>query len=230
MKIEGKSFQVIGIIKRIGTGFLGALDSAVFMPAESARETMKHFQGNDKITRIYVRAAPGENINRLAEEITASLAEERGVPADEPDFTVRTPEKMSQQVGLITGALALFLGGVAAISLVVGGIGIANTLFMSVMERTREIGILKAVGASNWSILEIFLFEAGIIGMAGGFIGVGVGLLACLVLNAFGVPSKVSFELVVFAVGFSFFVGLVSGYFPAARAARLKPAEALRYE
>jgi len=146
------------------------------------------------------------------------------------DFTVYTPATTSNLVGGILATLNLFLGGLAGIALVVGGVGIANTMFMAVTERTREIGVLKALGARNNDILEIFIIESGLIGLMGGAIGCAIGFSLSVVMNLFGVPSNVDITLVSWAILFSFIIGVVSGFFPAALAARLEPVEALRYE
>jgi putative ABC transport system permease protein len=141
------------------------------------------------------------------------------------------------------GTMDLFLAGIAAISLLVGAIGIANTMFMSVMERTRQIGILKALGATDSEIMKLFLLESAMIGFIGGLIGVFLGFIASGAISELGVRmigtgvrgiengiTVITPELVFFAVGFSVVIGIVSGLFPARRAARLQPVEALRYE
>ncbi len=135
-----------------------------------------------------------------------------------------------KSVGQITDLLSVFLGGIASISLVVGGVGVANTMFMAVIERTKEIGIMKSVGASSGAILETFLIESALIGFGGGVIGIIVGVVFAFAASLFGVPVVVPLELVVGTAAFSLLVGLVSGYVPARNAAKLQPVEALRFE
>lgn len=166
----------------------------------------------------------------VADEITLELRSAHRVSEDTQDFTLITSDFINQQVGAITTLLTLFLGGIASISLLVGGVGVANTMFMAVMERTREIGVLKAIGASRADILEIFLLEASLIGLVGGALGILFGASIAAIASAFGVSASVSPELVLFALFFSVTVGLVSGYIPAKRASELPPVEALRYE
>jgi len=143
---------------------------------------------------------------------------------------------LAGQISTITGTLSFVLGGIAGIALLVAGIGIANTMYMAILERTKEIGIMKAIGATNRNILEIFLIEAAIIGLAGGAIGVGLGTVMSkilgLALESYGMPLKtvVTLQLALIGLGFSVVVGVVSGFMPARKAARLNPIEALRYE
>jgi putative ABC transport system permease protein len=130
----------------------------------------------------------------------------------------------------VTETLSIFLGGIASISLLVGGIGVANTMFMSVLEQTRYIGLLKALGMKNRNVLILFLFEAGIIGLVGGIFGVALSLGVSTLLGSLGIPSLITIDLVLLGLSFSVLVGLVSGLVPARNAAYLQPIDALRYE
>ena len=148
-----------------------------------------------------------------------------------------TYSDISKQIGVVMGALSGFLAGIAGISLLVGGVGVMNTMYTSVLERTREIGVLKAVGAKRSHILTIFLIESGLMGLVGGMIGIVLGLglsgvAALVITRLFNVHliSVVSPAVILGTLFLSFFLGAIAGYFPARRAAKLPPVEALRYE
>lgn len=227
--IGGKNFRVVGILEKKG-GLGAAMSSMVAMPIEDAREILGTQRLSNQVDEIGVKVTEGYDAEEVGEQIKAKLRQLHHVKEGEEDFRVMTPESIAQTVNTITSTLELFLSGIAGIAILVGGIGIANTMFMSVMERTREIGILKAIGATDRTIIEIFLLEAGIIGFAGGVLGLALAALATLMLNYFGVPTDISVELAVFALLFSVLVGIVAGFFPAKRAAELVPVDALRYE
>ena len=228
--IAGQKYRVIGIMKPSGSALGGGYDSDIYMPLQDARDILGTSVGSKEVTVIWARTQKGADAEVVADRLDERLAAKRKVREDDKDYMVLTSQSIMDQIGVITGLLATFLGGVAAISLLVGGIGIANTMFMSVMERTREIGILKAIGARRAMIMEIFVMEAGIIGLGGGLIGIALGVLISAGLGAVGVPSKVTFELCAFALLFSVGVGMVAGYFPARRASELQAVDALREE
>ena len=227
LSINGHPFKVKGIIKEGGGA--SPYDSIIYIDKDAAQALVGE-AGSRKIDRIIVIGRDGANMQKLEEKVNAELIKRHKVRKDEKDFSTITSETISKGIAQITGLLSIFLGGIAAISLIVGAIGIANAMFTSVIERTKEIGILKAIGASNGEIQEIFIIESGLIGLVGGGIGILIGVVISLALNQFGVPSLISLPLLAFAIFFSILVGIVSGYFPAKRAARLQPVDALRYE
>ncbi|VVB58475.1 MacB-like periplasmic core domain protein [Candidatus Anstonella stagnisolia] len=227
--IGGKSYRVIGIMKATG-GTLDDTDTTIYAPIDDVREVLGNQLAKDEIHGIYIIANSEYNAEEVAQEIKSTLRARRGLLEGNEDFSVITSAFISEQLGIITGLLTAFLGGIAAISLVVGGVTIANTMFMAVLERYSEIGILKAVGARKPDILKIFLFESGIIGIVGGAIGIVVGLVLIEILSFFGVPVSPSAELAGFCLLFSFLIGIVAGYFPAKNAAEMVPIEALRTE
>jgi putative ABC transport system permease protein len=229
IKIGNTTFRVVGITKK-STGLAATTGSMVAMPLDDAREFLGNQRLPNQVDEIGVLVADGYDTDKVGEQIGIKMRQLHHVSEDKEDFTVMTPSFIAERVNMITGTLELFLSGIAGIALLVGGIGIANTMFMSVMERTKEIGVLKAIGASDATVLEIFLLEAGIIGMVGGALGLVLAALATLALNYFGVPTEISPELAFFGLFFSMAVGVVAGFFPARRAAKLLPVEALRYE
>jgi len=227
--LNNASFRVVGILSK-GSGLSSAIDSVLMTDPPSLMATLGRSKTVISYDEIDVKVEPGADPNEVGAAITERLRNLHHVTEDTQDFTVITPDLVSGIVGGILTTLNLFLGGLASIALVVGGVGIANTMFMAVTERTREIGILKAIGARNRDILEIFMFESGMIGLAGGLAGCLIGFTLSYVLNQFGVPSKVDLPLVALALSFSIGVGIVSGIYPARHASRLPPVEALRYE
>ncbi len=229
LNIQGKDFKVKGIFKKVGD-ISGDFDDAIYIDIKAARELQGSTFEKNRVLSIFVLADKDADISKIAEQANQKLLDRHHVTEENKDFNVMTADDMLAQVGSITALLSLFLTGIAAISLLVGGIGIANTMFTSVVERTQEIGILKSVGASTNSILQIFLVESALIGFIGGLLGVAFGVAAMLVLQNFGVPIDLRFEVLAFALFFAVIVGTVSGYFPARQAACLQPLEALRRE
>ncbi|MFH1199912.1 MAG: ABC transporter permease [Candidatus Micrarchaeota archaeon] len=227
--INGKAFRVRGIIKKAGD-VGGDFDEGIYADPRAIRNLLGGKYNPGTVFAILAITEKNADVAPIAKRIDFEIQKSHKVTEDEKDYSVMTAQSMAASVGMITGLLSLFLGGVAAIALVVGGVGVANSMFTSVLERTREIGILKAVGAPQSAIMEIFLYEAAMIGIVGGILGVLFGLGVSWSLGQFGVPSAVSAELLAFAMVFSIAVGVVSGYVPARNASRLAPVDALRYE
>jgi putative ABC transport system permease protein len=227
--IGGLPFQVIGILQaKGGTGFADP-DDQVMVPVGVVQ---KYFVGGTSVRSIGVSVTSPEEMTAASGEITALLTERHGVTATgTTDFSVFNQTQLLETASSIAGTLALLLGGIASISLVVGGIGIMNIMLVSVRERTREIGIRKAIGARGRDILAQFLVEALTLSLLGGLIGIAVGLAASAVIGQLaGWGFAFNPATIAVAVLFSLAVGVVFGVWPARQAARLDPITALRYE
>jgi len=231
LKIKNKSFEVVGIFKEIGAP---DDDYAIYIPMDIAREI---FDEPTDVTTIFVQIKDGLEITDVVEDIEKRLRDARDEKIGEETFQVFTSEQLLEQFGVILGMISLVLIGIASISLLVGGVGIANSMYTSVLERTREIGIMKAIGARNSDIMLILLAEAGLLGLFGGMIGCFLGIafakgaefyMSQTMFTMF--HASVTPELILLGLGFSFVIGCLSGFFPARRAAKLQPVEALRYE
>ena len=230
--IEDVKFKVVGILGSAGNPID---DGLLYVPKETLKELLNV---EDEESQILVKTASGFDPENVAETIERKLRNSRGEKEDQETFTVRTSEQLLESFQNIFGIIQAVLVGIAAISLVVGGVGIMNTMYTAVIERTKEIGTMKAIGARNSHILLIFLFESGLLGIVGGAIGVIIGFglgkgaeyLATVSLGTSLLQAVFPFYLIAGALLFSFLIGTLSGILPALQAAKLKPAEALRYE
>jgi putative ABC transport system permease protein len=238
IKIQQAPYRVIGVMQaKGGTGFMGASqDDVLFIPLTTAQERLLGGRtargGSHLVTVIYVSAIDDKSVDSAISEMTLILRQRHKIgPDKEDDFTIMSQQDILGVVNQVTGILTLFLGAIAAISLLVGGIGIMNIMLVSVTERTREIGIRKAVGARRRDILLQFLIEAIVLSVIGGLAGILFGVSVAKLVELSGVlTTLVSLDSVLLAVGFSVAVGLFFGLYPAMRAARLNPIDALRYE
>ncbi|MBU0952944.1 MAG: ABC transporter permease [Nanoarchaeota archaeon] len=223
--IDEKVFRIVGILEGQGR--------SVYMPMFAARGLLdKSMSEYDSIT---VKVIDAELVEELSAEIEQKLLLSHHVTEAKKDFTITSAQALQSQISSITGTFTMFLAGIAAVSLLVGAVGIANTMFTSVLEKTRDIGILKAIGARNADILSIFLINAGLVGLVGGGIGVILGyvvsgMLPLVLPFGNGAAPIVSVEIVLLALGVSFGIGIVTGLIPAYRASKMKPVDALRYE
>ena len=226
--IGGLPFDLIGIMQpKGGTGF-NSPDDEVLVPVSTAREL---FVGTNSVRSVGVSAVSADQIDTVSAEITALLEQRHGITNGVDDFSISTQAQLLGTVSSVSDVLTLLLAGIASISLLVGGIGIMNIMLVSVRERTREIGIRKAIGARGRDILSQFLVEALALSLAGGLIGIALGVLASFGIGLYAGWGFVFNPLtVIVAVGFSLIVGIVFGVWPASQAARLDPVVALRYE
>ncbi len=230
--INEQELRVVCTMEKIGNK---QDDSQIYVPIGTAREL---FDRPDGIDMIYVQVKNGIDPEEVAEDIEKDLRKVRGEKEGEETFSVQTFEQILESFSNIFDVVQAVLVGIAAISLLVGGIGIMNTMYTSVLERTKEIGTMKSLGAKNSDILKIFLFESGLLGFVGGAIGVGIGIglskgaeyIAKNFLGTDLLQASTSTGLILGALAFSFFIGTLSGIFPAMQAAKLKPADALRHE
>ena len=230
LTIQNQQFQTIGILKKSGNP---QRDNYLVLPEETLREIINIKEDYDVLV---VKVKAGENINLVTDNINKQLRKTRNVEKGEEDFTLQSPQNLLNTLNNIILIIQGVLVGIAAISLVVGGVGIMNTMYTAVLERTKEIGLLKAIGATNQEIMSLFLIESGMLGLFGGIIGVILGYLisksveivAFQIYESFLIRAEFSFLLIIGSLLFSFFIGALSGVFPAGQAAKLKPVEALR--
>ena len=225
--IAGLPFQLMGILQ--SKGGTGTDDDVVIVPLSTAREL---FVGSSSVSTIGLSATSQDSIPTVSAEITALLEQRHGIVAGgTDDFSITTQAQLLGTVSSVRDLLTFLLAGIASISLLVGGIGIMNIMLVSVRERTREIGIRKAIGARGRDILSQFLVEALALSIAGGAIGIGVGVAASYGIGVYAGWGFVFNPItVVVALGFSLIVGIIFGVWPASQAARLDPVVALRYE
>jgi putative ABC transport system permease protein len=230
--IKDTKYRVIGILEKSGGASFGPgnTDNGIYIPFTEAREMFKTSIAPNEILGIVLRIKEGFDTNEVVEKIKFEMDASHKVKPDERDYSIVDPATIQKTVENVLFLLTLFIGAVAAISLLVGGLAIASSMFTSVIERTKEIGILKAVGAKNSDILKIFVFEAGLIGAIGGIIGDLVGIGIIFVASYAGFPASVNIGILLFGILFAFLVGVLSGYFPAKNAAQMQPVNALRYE
>lgn len=227
IKIGDKTFRVVGILNSSGSSNFGSSDNTVFMPQKTAKDLLN----KTTVSTIVAIVSADHDTTDVAAAVEAKLNELHHLSStDKEDFSVTTAATTAAALASVTDTLALFLGGIASISLIVGGIGVANAMFMSVIEQTKYIGILKALGTKSSEVLQLFLFEAGVIGLVGGVLGIALSFLVSFVLTSFSLPSRLSPDLIIGALLFSVVVGVVSGLVPARNAASLQPIDALRYE
>jgi putative ABC transport system permease protein len=235
IKLNDVPFKVIGVLEEKGGGGFGDEDKVVMIPISTAQTRLFNagsVRGELIISVIFLEVVTQDKMDAVADRITEVLRERHRISfKDDDDFTVVNQADLIQVFGEFTAVFTTVLGAIAGISLLVGGIGIMNIMLVSVTERTREIGIRKAVGAKRRDILLQFLIEAMVLSMLGGFVGIVLGYGASALLSgALDLQTVVTVSAVLLATSFSAAVGLFFGIYPATRAARLHPIDALRYE
>jgi len=236
LKINEVLFRVIGVMEEKGGSSFGSQDEALFVPLTTMQTrlvSMRSQTGDYQVSQIIVEASSKDRIDAASQQVATILRDQHEIDfSDEDDFTIFSQEDVINIFGNITNVLTTFLGAIAGISLLVGGIGIMNIMLVSVTERTREIGLRKAVGARRTDILWQFLLEAMTLSVVGGLIGIGLGAVGAAVISSLvdGFEAVVTPQAVILATTFSAAVGLIFGVYPARRASLLNPIEALRYE
>ncbi len=236
IRIEGQPFRVIGVLVEKGGGAFGSEDNAAYIPFTTAQARLIKRGALDQVDVIFVQAVSAEAVPQAVEEISNIIRARHRTPIGYDDFTVFTQQDFLSTFETITGVLTIFLGGIAGISLLVGGIGIMNIMLVSVTERTREIGLRKALGARKRDILLQFLTESSLLSLIGGIIGIMFGWFIAFVVGQVAAATGNDFvpvvgvDAILLSTGFSAVIGLFFGIYPASRAANLEPVEALRYE
>jgi len=229
IRINGMQFKIIGTtVEKGGSGF-GNQDDIIYVPFSTAQQFLF---GGEYVTSIDIEAESADLMTQIQEDITTLLRERHNITGDAAsDFSIMNQNDIVQTASSITGTFTILLGAIAGISLLVGGIGIMNMMLTTVTERTREIGLRKAIGAKRKDINKQFIAEAIALTVMGGILGIIFGAIISFVVNYFGVlNTKVSVGSVLLAFGVSAAIGIIFGYYPARRAALLNPIDALRYE
>jgi putative ABC transport system permease protein len=236
VKINEVPFRLIGVMEEKGGSSFGDQDEVVFVPLTTAQTRLfsaRSRTGGYKVSTILLEAVSEERMDAASQQAAMILREQHEIDfSDEDDFSIISQADIINVFGEITGVLTIFLGAIAGISLLVGGIGIMNIMLVSVTERTREIGLRKAVGARRQDILWQFLLEAMTLSVVGGVVGIGLGAVGATVISQLvdGFSAVITAQSVLLATSFSAAVGLVFGVYPARRASLLNPIDALRYE
>ncbi|NDJ62549.1 MAG: FtsX-like permease family protein [Chloroflexi bacterium] len=237
IRIDGVTFRVIGVMEEAGgSGFGGDQNNLIFVPLTTAQARLsgeRNVAGDRPVSQISVQARDGDSVELVAVQVRQALREERQISfRAEDDFSIFTQTDLLDSLSQITGLLTIFLAVIAGISLLVGGIGIMNIMLVTVTERTREIGLRKAVGAQKQDIVLQFLIEAMVLALIGGGIGIALAVSGALLVSGSPIGLTVNIQLssVIFATAISLFIGVFFGAYPANRAAALNPIDALRYE
>jgi putative ABC transport system permease protein len=231
LEVEGQDFKVVGKMAKVGNP---EDDSQIYIPLDTLIDL---YGGEKEYGMIYAQVSDASQAEQIAEDIKKDLRRSRDVEEGQEDFSVQTTTQFLEAFSTILNIVQAVLIGLAAISITVGGVGIMNTMYTSVLERTKEIGVMKAIGARKRDMTTIFLVEAGMLGLLGGIVGTAVGIFLSKIVEFVAFSAgysilKIEFSpwIIIGSILFSFAVGAISGVLPALRAAKLSPVEALRYE
>ena len=236
IRVMGQPFRVIGVLESKGGGGFGSQDNQILVPLTTAQSRLIRRANPNQVDSISLQAVDANALSKAVEEVMQILATRHRTPVGKEDFSILNQQDILSTAQSITGVLTIFLGGIAAISLLVGGIGIMNIMFVSVTERTREIGLRKAVGARKLDIMIQFLVESSVLSLIGGVIGIllawGIASVVGQIASASNVNIRptIQLDMVLLATLFSTGVGMFFGFYPSLRAANLQPVEALRSE
>jgi putative ABC transport system permease protein len=236
IRINGEPFQVVGVLASKGGSGLGNQDDRVLIPITTAQARLIKLNPANRVNQILVQATSPDTVSAATDEISAILRVQHKTKPGLDDFSVLSQSSIVSAASSITGILTTFLGGIAGISLLVGGIGIMNIMLVSVTERTREIGLRKALGARKRDILVQFLTESILLSLIGGIVGIGLAWVISAIIGQVAASSgtpispSIGVDAILLATLFSSAVGLLFGLYPSNRAANLQPVEALRYE
>lgn len=236
VRIEGQPFRVIGVLEEKGGGSFGSEDDQIIVPLTTAQTRLIRRSDRDSVDVLFVQAANAEQVMQARDQIAQILRTRHRTDIGEDDFTIMSQQDALDIASSITNILTIFLGGIAGISLLVGGIGIMNIMLVSVVERTREIGLRKAMGARKLDIMIQFLAESSLLSMFGGILGIGLGWVISVIVGQIAAANNadivpvIGADAILLATLFSAAVGVFFGLYPANRAANLEPVEALRYE
>lgn len=229
ININGKDYRVVGILEKIGTSMSAGDDLAIYLPFREGRDALSDQILSNEISFIQLEVEEGLDVDEVSERVSQRLMTLHKVNEDTKDFSIMTADFVKDMVNQIVGALTLFLLLISSISAVVGGIGISNTMFMNVLNKTTEIGILKSIGAKRNDILLIFISQAAIIGLVGGIIGIGFGFIIVEIIKSYGIIPIISIRLILLVLGFAVFIGVIGGLIPAYNASKIPAIEALKY-
>ncbi len=237
IRINGYPYRVIGVTEAKGGNQFNNVDMNAYVPISTAQMRIERSNVSNQVEMIIIQAKDSDSVTDAIREASAVLRRTHRLGARQPnDFTITNQEDFLSIAKSITNVLTIFLGGIGAISLLVGGIGIMNIMLVSVTERTREIGLRKALGARRFDILIQFLTESAVLSLIGGVIGIILGWVLASIVGWYAARSgtplepKIGLDSILLATLFSAAVGIFFGYYPASRAAKLEPVEALRYE